>query len=54
MNIRTLLLSIQSLLGDPNPDDPLEPSIAKEYRTNRKHFLITARKWTKLYATDTS
>merc|ERR1712228_956519 len=47
MNIRTLLLSIQSLLGDPNPDDPLEATIAKEYRTDRKKFLDTARKWTK-------
>ena len=28
-----MLLSICSLLNDPNPDDPLEPDIAHEYKT---------------------
>lgn len=31
----TVLLSICSLLCDPNPDDPLVPEIARIYKTDR-------------------
>jgi hypothetical protein len=30
-----VLLSICSLLTDPNPDDPLVPEIANKFKTNR-------------------
>eukprot|EP01083_Nonionella_stella_P160905 526378_1 len=36
LTISKLLLSLCSLLTDPNPDDPLVPEIAKLYRTNRQ------------------
>ena len=50
LRISTLLLSISSLLSDPNPDDPLVPEIARIYRTNKlKHDKI-AKEWTKKYA----
>jgi len=35
LTISKVLLSICSLLTDPNPDDPLVPEIAKLYKTNR-------------------
>jgi ubiquitin-conjugating enzyme E2 D/E len=46
----TVLLSICSLLTDPNPNDPLEPSIAKLYNDNRMKYNETAREWTNKYA----
>ena len=46
-----VLLSICSLLNDPNPDDPLEPEIAHEYKTNRERFTNNAKSWTKIHAT---
>jgi len=45
-----VILSIQSLLGDPNPDDPLMPDIAKLYKTNRAEHDKNARDWTRKYA----
>lgn len=50
LTINKILLSIVSLLTDPNPDDPLVGSVAREYKTNRKNFEKTAKEWTKLYA----
>jgi len=35
LTISKVLLSICSLLCDPNPDDPLVPEIAHIYKTNR-------------------
>ena len=43
------LLSISSLLTDPNPDDPLVPEIAIIYKGNRAKYEATAREWTKIY-----
>ncbi|VDM42782.1 unnamed protein product [Toxocara canis] len=45
-----LLLSICSLLCDPNPDDPLVPEIARVYKADRKRYNQTAREWTQKYA----
>ncbi|KAF4347971.1 hypothetical protein F8388_023028, partial [Cannabis sativa] len=41
-----VLLSICSLLTDPNPDDPLVPEIAHMYKTDRSKYETTARSWT--------
>ena len=41
--MRTLLISLMSLLTDPNPDDPLVGAIAKEYTSDRKQFNKKAR-----------
>jgi ubiquitin-conjugating enzyme E2 D len=46
-----VLLSICSMLTDPNPDDPLVPEIAHVYKTNRSKYEETAREWTRKYAT---
>ena len=45
-----VLLSICSLLTDPNPDDPLVPEIAHIYKTDRSRYEETAREWTRKYA----
>ena len=50
LTISKVLLSISSLLDEPNPDDPLEPIIAKEYKENRNTFNNNAKTWTKIYA----
>lgn len=50
LTIGKVLLSICSLLTDPNPDDPLVPDIARQYNNNRKRFNQTAREHTEKYA----
>ena len=50
LTISKVLLSICSLLTDPNPDDPLVPYIARLYRDNRAEYELNAREWTILYA----
>ena len=42
-----VLLSICSMLTDPNPDDPLVPDIAHLYKTDRARYEATAREWTR-------
>ena len=50
LTITKVLISICSLLDDPNPDDPLVPEIADMYTKNRLQYDITAREWTQYYA----
>ena len=50
LTIGKVLLSISSLLTDPNPDDPLEPDIAKKYKSNINEYNKQARTWTMKYA----
>ena len=54
LTICKTLLSISSLLTDPNPDDPLDTTIADQYKNNRVEFENTARSWTAIYAGDAS
>ncbi|AYU82930.1 putative ubiquitin-conjugating enzyme e2 [Leishmania major strain Friedlin] len=50
LTISKVLLSVCSLLTDPNPDDPLVPDIARQYKTDRNAFNKTAAEWTRQYA----
>ncbi|RDB27811.1 Ubiquitin-conjugating enzyme E2 [Hypsizygus marmoreus] len=50
LTISKVLLSICSMLTDPNPDDPLVPDIAHLYKTDRTRYEATAREWTRKYA----
>jgi len=50
LTLSKVLLSVCSLLTDPNPDDPLVPDIAQLYRTDRSRHDSTAREWTSKYA----
>jgi len=45
-----VLLSICSLLTDPNPDDPLVPEIAQLLRSDRQKHDANAREWTSKFA----
>jgi ubiquitin-conjugating enzyme E2 D/E len=40
-----ILLSISSLLSDPNPNDPLEPEIANQYKNNRELYDTTVKEY---------
>jgi len=50
LTISKVLLSLSSLLTDPNPDDPLVMSIAKVYKNNRAQYGLNAKEWVKKYA----
>ena len=50
LTISKVLLSICSLLTDPNPDDPLVPSIAELYIHNREEYTMQARAYTLQFA----
>lgn len=50
LTISKVLLSLCSLLTDPNPDDPLVPEIAHLLKTDKKRHDATAREWTRKYA----
>ena len=45
-----MLLSICSMLTDPNPSDPLVPDIASLYIKNRTEYTRKAMEWTRKYA----
>lgn len=50
LQIRTILLSIQALLGAPNPDDPLANDVAQRWKEDQNAAIQTARDWTAEYA----
>ena len=50
LTISKVLLSICSLLNDPNPNDPLEMDIAKQYMQNKAKYEEVAKQWTLQYA----
>ncbi len=50
LTIGKVLLSISSLLTDPNPDSPLSSDVAHLYKYDRKKYNATAADWTKKYA----
>ena len=51
LTISKVLLSISSLLTDPNPNDPLVPSIAELLINNKEEHNKNAKEWTINYAT---
>uniref|UniRef100_A0A672S858 Ubiquitin-conjugating enzyme E2 T n=1 Tax=Sinocyclocheilus grahami TaxID=75366 RepID=A0A672S858_SINGR len=50
LNISTLLTSIQLLMAEPNPDDPLMADISSEFKYNKPLYLEKAKKWTAEHA----
>ncbi|GAA5881198.1 hypothetical protein JCM16303_004839 [Sporobolomyces ruberrimus] len=48
--LRTCLVSLQSLLSTPEPNDPQDAEVAKHYLNDRKGFEETAKFWTEVYA----
>jgi len=51
LTIGKVLLSLSSLLSEPNPNDPLVPGAANLYLKNPTKYQETAREWTVKYAT---
>ena len=50
LKISEVLLTIRTLLAEPNPDNPLEAEIANQYKNDRSAFNKQAKEWTKKYA----
>ena len=50
LTISKVLLSISSLLTEPNPNDPLVPEIAEVLRESVTKFNEIAKSWTQIYA----
>ena len=50
LSVAKIILSISSLLTDPNPSDPLAPEVAALYRQDKAKFEQIARKSTESYA----
>lgn len=50
LTISKILLSICSLLSDPNPNDPLVPEIAELFKSNKEVYIQTAKNWTAIHA----
>ena len=50
LSISSLLVSITSLLSDPNPDKPLVPEIATLFKNDRAKHDEVAKEWTQKYA----
>uniref|UniRef100_A0A7S2MF87 E2 ubiquitin-conjugating enzyme n=1 Tax=Haptolina brevifila TaxID=156173 RepID=A0A7S2MF87_9EUKA len=51
LTVRTALISLQALLSAPEPDDPQDAVVAKQYKENQPEFQKTAKYWTDTYAT---
>ena len=50
LNIEKVLISIASLLDDPNPNDPLNQEVATAYLNNYPLFFETAKTYNEKYA----
>ena len=50
LTISKVLLSICSLLTDPNPDDPLDNKVADQWKNDHENAIKAAREWTRKYA----
>ncbi|EDO39550.1 predicted protein [Nematostella vectensis] len=50
MTLRTVMLSIQALLASPEPDDPQDAVVARQFKENRSAYLLTARHWAQVHA----
>lgn len=50
LTIHKVMLSISSLLNDPNPYDPLAFDVANTYLNDHDEYLVKARDWTSRFA----
>jgi ubiquitin-conjugating enzyme (huntingtin interacting protein 2) len=49
LTLKSSLISLQSLLQDPVPNDPQDAEVAKHFLSDREGFNQTARFWTQTY-----
>merc|ERR1719223_975638 len=50
LQIRTVLLSVQALLSAPNPDDPLDNTVAEIWKSDESEAIKRAREFTASFA----
>lgn len=50
LTLKSTLISLQSLLCSPEPNDPQDAEVAKHYTTSKNSFDETATYWTQIYA----
>lgn len=50
LTLKSTLISLQSLLCSPEPNDPQDAEVAKHYMTSKSSFNETAVYWTHIYA----
>ncbi|KIJ98078.1 hypothetical protein K443DRAFT_221603 [Laccaria amethystina LaAM-08-1] len=50
LTLKSTLISLQSLLCSPEPNDPQDAEVAKHYSTSKSSFEDTAIYWTQIYA----
>ncbi|CAK7909659.1 ubiquitin-conjugating enzyme E2 1 [[Candida] anglica] len=50
LTLKNSLISLQSLLQSPEPNDPQDAEVAKQYLGDKPGFERTAAYWTKIYA----
>jgi len=54
MTLRTVLLSLQALLQEAQPDDPQDSQVAKQLLNNKDEFVKTAHYWKMFFATNST
>lgn len=52
LSIKTAMLSVQALLSSPEPSDPQDAVVARQYMDDHDQFVATAKYWTENYATE--
>jgi len=50
LTLKSTLISLQSLLCSPEPNDPQDAEVANHYMTSKQSFNDTAKYWTQIYA----
>lgn len=50
LTIKASLISLQSLLQSPEPNDPQDAEVARHFLSDKPAFEATAREWTEKYA----
>jgi ubiquitin-conjugating enzyme (huntingtin interacting protein 2) len=50
LTMRTALMSLQALMCAPEPKDPQDAVVARQYMDERKAWEAKAREWTRVYA----
>ncbi|XP_046338739.1 ubiquitin-conjugating enzyme E2 T-like [Haliotis cracherodii] len=50
LNVGTVLTSLQLLMAEPNPEDPLMTDISNEFKYNRALYNARAKEWTEKHA----
>ena len=54
LTIRTALISLQALLCAPEPDDPQDAEVARQFKSDKRMFEYTAKTWTENFAKETN